>query len=42
MDLGEEITTFGDNDEFFIPYDPDGMSQTILEAYQKHLKDIAK
>lgn len=41
-DLGEEIVAFGDNDEFFIPYDPDGMSQTILEAYQKHLKEIAK
>ena len=38
-DMGEEITTFGDNDDFFIPYDPDGMSQTILEAYQKYLKE---
>lgn len=38
-DLGKEFTSFGDDDEFFIPYDPDGMSQTILEAYQKYLKE---
>ena len=38
-DLGEEITTLGNNDEFFIPFAPDSISQTILEAYQKHLKE---
>ena len=38
-DLGEKVTTFGDNDEFFFLFDPDGISQTILDAYQKHLKE---
>lgn len=41
-DLGEEVLTFGENNEIFIPFDPDGMSQTTLEGYQKHLKEKAK
>ena len=41
-DLGEDITTLGENDECIIPFDPDGISGTILVAYQKHLKEIMK
>lgn len=38
-DLGEEITIIDENNEFFFPFSPDDISQTILKKYQKHLKE---
>ena len=38
-DMGEDVITIGEGDDMIYLLEPDGASQTILEAYQKHLKE---